>query len=403
MQLLLRLKIKDYRAVMAPLLFALALLTGAVHVANTELVLVLEDDFTDFNLSLWKHELNLGGGGNYEFQYYTNNRSNSYVEDGVLHIQPTLLADQIGEGAVRGEFAYTMNVWGAQPADLCTGNAFFGCQRDALGGGNFINPTTSARIRTAESFSFTYGRVEVRAKLPIGDWLWPAIWMLPTDNQYGNWPASGEVDIMESRGNPPSYEAGGYDSYGSTLHWGLDFSQNMFLLTHATKSGVNLAEDFHTYGLLWNETYIGTYLDEESNTVLSVQINESFWERGGWTSPPWNNPWRGRGRSAPFDRRFFLIINLAVGGVTEYFPDGVGGKPWSNSDPNSVNAFYNAQNSWYPTWNQTFQIDSVKVWSADMQAESVNRCPNNSVMPTSNAAMIAICSIILSISHLRML
>lgn len=100
----------------------------------------------------------------------------------------------------------------------------------------------------------------------------------------------------------------------------------------------------------------------------------------------------------------FLIINLAVGGVTEYFPDGVGGKPWSNSDPNSVNAFYNAQDSWYPTWNQTFQIDSVKVWterSADMQAGAMNiECPNKSVMPTSNAAMVAICSIVLSIMTL---
>lgn len=389
---------------MAPLLFMLALLTGAVHVTNTELALVLEDDFCDFNLSLWKHELTLGGGGNYEFQYYTNNRTNSYVEDGVLHIQPTLLADQLGEAAVRPDSFFTFRIWGAQPADLCTGNAFFGCERLSGGGGNVINPTTSARIRTAESFSFTYGRVEVRAKLPIGDWLWPAIWMLPTDNQYGNWPASGEVDIMESRGNPPSYEAGGYDSYGSTLHWGLDFSQNMFSLTHATKSGENLAEDFHTYGLLWNETYIGTYLDDESNTVLSVQINESFWELGNWTSPPWNNPWRGRGMNAPFDRRFFLIINLAVGGVSGFFPDGVGGKPWSDTSPNAVNEFFNAQNSWYPTWNQTFQIDSVKVWterSADMQAGAMNiECPNKSVMPTSNAAMVAICSIVLSIMTL---
>ena len=152
--------------------FTLAFLASALAVTRPELVLVLEDDFTDFNLSLWKHELNLGGGGNYEFQYYTNNRTSSYAEDGVLHIQPTLLADQIGEGAVRGFFPYTMNVWGAQPADLCTGHAFFGCERQALGGGNFINPVKSARIRTAESFSFTYGKVEVRAKLPIGDWLY---------------------------------------------------------------------------------------------------------------------------------------------------------------------------------------------------------------------------------------
>ncbi len=62
----------------------------------------------------------------------------------------------------------------------------------------------SAAVRTVESFAFTYGRVEVRAKLPRGDWLWPAIWLLPKWHQYGDWPTSGEIDIMESRGNAPS-------------------------------------------------------------------------------------------------------------------------------------------------------------------------------------------------------
>ena len=91
---------------------------------------------------------------------------------------------------------------------------FYGCDRTSGAGGNYLNPIKSARIRTAESFSFTYGKVEVKAKLPRGDWLWPAIWMLPRDNQYGDWPSSGEVDIMESRGNAPSYPPGGYDSFG---------------------------------------------------------------------------------------------------------------------------------------------------------------------------------------------
>jgi len=64
-------------------------------------------------------------------------------------------------------------------------------------------------LRTAESFAFKYGRVEVKAKTPVGDWLWPAIWLLPKDQEYGQWPASGEIDIFESRGNDASYPAGG--------------------------------------------------------------------------------------------------------------------------------------------------------------------------------------------------
>ena len=56
--------------------------------------------------------------------------------------------------------------------------------------------------------------------MPKGDWIWPALWMLPKLNAYGKWPASGEIDICESRGNAPGYPAGGVDTFGSTLHWG---------------------------------------------------------------------------------------------------------------------------------------------------------------------------------------
>lgn len=340
------------------------LLLPAVY-AERETVLALEDNFEDFDLSLWKHELTLGGGGNWEFQAYTNNRTNSFTEDGVLHFHPTLLADIIGEQNVRGGFRY--DIWGASPADLCTGNAFYGCERrsGAEGGGNYLNPIVSARIRTAESFSFKYGKVEVRAKLPIGDWLWPAIWLLPRDNQYGGWPASGEINIMESRGNSPDYGPGGYDKFGSTLHWGPDYTENKFLLTHAEKSGTNWAEDFHTYGLIWNESYIGTYVDDEDNVVLSVNTYEqSFWERGGFGNSR-SNPWRGQNNSAPFDQPFYLIINLAVGGLGGYFPDlGTNDpKPWHNNEGNPVNDFYDAKDKWLPTWTQDFEIDSVKVWT----------------------------------------
>jgi beta-glucanase (GH16 family) len=65
----------------------------------------------------------------------------------------------------------------------------------------------SARITTKQSHHIQFGKVEIRAKLPRGDWLWPALWMLPVDNAYGIWPQSGEIDIMESRGNGPEYKA----------------------------------------------------------------------------------------------------------------------------------------------------------------------------------------------------
>jgi beta-glucanase (GH16 family) len=66
-----------------------------------------------------------------------------------------------------------------------------------------INPVRSARLTTKGKQTIRYGKVEVVAKLPVGDWLWPAIWMMPEDSVYGTWPQSGEIDIMESRGNSP--------------------------------------------------------------------------------------------------------------------------------------------------------------------------------------------------------
>jgi hypothetical protein len=79
----------------------------------------------------------------------------------------------------------TMDVWGGDPASVCTGNFDYGCLRTGGAGGNIVNPVMSARLRTAETFAFKYGRVEVVAALPRGDWLWPAIWLLPVRQDYG--------------------------------------------------------------------------------------------------------------------------------------------------------------------------------------------------------------------------
>merc|ERR1712137_244674 len=163
------------------------------HVKSGELI--FEDNFDTLNFTTWQHERTLSGGGNWEFQVYDNTRTNSYVKEGVLHLMPTLLEDRYGPGFVTSG---TLNMDGGSPADECTNRAFFGCER--IGSpANGLNPTMSARIRTVNSFSFRYGRVSVRAKMPAGDWLWPAIWMLPRHNAYGTWPASGEIDIVESR------------------------------------------------------------------------------------------------------------------------------------------------------------------------------------------------------------
>jgi beta-glucanase (GH16 family) len=314
----------------------------------------------------------MGGGGNWEFEYYINNRTNSYVKDNTLYLRPTLTADRLGKAQVAGTVPMTLDIWGGTPADECTSNAFYGCSRSS-GGTNVINPIQSARVRTAGTFSFKYGRLEVEAKLPKGDWIWPAIWLLPEEQAYGQWPASGEIDLMESRGNDASYFAGGVNCFGSTLHWGPFFPEDPFQQTHGDycldgTGGKTLNDDFHVYGLVWNENEIYTYLDNDANRILNHQVNTSFWELGGWSkNPTLHNPWFGQPDHAPFDQKFYLIFNVAVGGVNGYFPDGVGGKPWSDTSNNAAQLFNNALDAVVKTWDlegegSALGIRSVKVW-----------------------------------------
>ena len=100
--------------------------------------------------------------------------------------------------------------------------------------------------------------------------------------------------------------------------------------------------------------------------MLSVPITQSFWEFGNWSDSGFSNPWTSGGQNVPFDEQFYLIINLAVGGVSGFFPDGMGNKPWSDTSPHAVNGFWDQYDQWGPTWDgegAALKIDSVKVWS----------------------------------------
>jgi len=95
-----------------------------------------------------------------------------------------------------------------------------------------------------------------------------------------------------------------------------------------------------------------------------------MWNKGQFPSDI-HNPWQySSNNAAPFDQEFYLVLNVAVGGVGGYWPDGVGNKPWSNNSPNSVNQFYDAKGQWYSTWSEksAMVVDSVKIWSIDSDA-----------------------------------
>ena len=113
--------------------------------------MVFEDEFTDFNFSVWKHEITMSGSGNWEFELYVNNRSVSNVRNGSLVITPRLTNETLGNA---GLSTADVNIWGGDPSSYCTENEFYGCEREGGAGGNIINPIQSARLRTAESFAF---------------------------------------------------------------------------------------------------------------------------------------------------------------------------------------------------------------------------------------------------------
>jgi beta-glucanase (GH16 family) len=157
---------------------------------------------------------------------------------------------------------------------------------------------TSARINTRDRFAFRYGRIEARIRLPGGQGLWPAFWLLPQDEFYGGWAASGEIDIMEA----VNLGGAGGNTVHGTIHFGGEWPDNesagssYLVPTDATA-------EFHTYALEWEPTALRWYVDD----VLYAMEN-------AWSSTAGVYP-------APFDQPFYLLLNVAVGGNFPGAPD----------------------------------------------------------------------------------
>lgn len=203
--------------------------------------LVWADEFdTNGNVDAtkWSFDLGAGGWGNEEAQNYTNRADNAVVSNGTLKII---------------------------------------AKKENYSGQSY----TSARLKSEGKFDFKYGKVEVRAKLPVGGGTWPAIWMLGSNFSTVSWPQCGEIDIMEHKGNDPG-------RIHSTLHFPGNSAGN-----GPTGSNVysNVSSEFHVYSVVWNASKINFYVDN--------QLNYSY-----------NNS-----ASLPFNANFFLILNVAMGGT----------------------------------------------------------------------------------------
>ena len=212
--------------------------------------LVWNDEFEGDRLSTqnWRFETGQNGWGNNELQNYVADE-NVKVSNGTLKI----IAKKTGNGREIGDY-------------------------------------TSTRLKSTEEF--TYGRMEIRAKLPDykGKGLWPAIWMLGNDIGTKGWPQCGEIDIMEYVSYRPN-------TVYSTIH---SMANNHVDGTEASSGPIELEtaeEEFHTYGLLWSEEYVKFYLDDIDNIKYTFERPEDF-NQDNW----------------PFSKPFYFLLNLAVGG-----------------------------------------------------------------------------------------
>ncbi|KAH8690186.1 putative gram-negative bacteria binding protein [Talaromyces proteolyticus] len=351
--------------------------TGWASVENPDYCLIFEDDFQNgINKNDWNYEIQVGGFGVGSFDWATDDPTNAYTDESGLHIVPTLTTSATNITLAEMLNGYTLNL---TSQGICTSTGNNSCARISnITTQTMINPVRSARLTTKGKHNITYGKVEVTAKLPRGDWLWPAIWMLPESDIYGAWPLSGEIDIMESKGNEGQTYNGGRNEVGGTLHWAPNAMLDAFWRTNGVRymTRGDYSDDFHTFGMEWSDSYIYTWVDSRLAQSLYVPFGKkygSMYDRGNFASMSVNgsiplDPWSVTGRfNTPFDEAFYLIMNVAVGGTDGYFADGYGNKPWVDSSATAMEQFWNASSAWEPTWGagntRGMTVKNVKLYS----------------------------------------
>lgn len=279
--------------------------------ASTGWQLVWSDEFDGANIDTtkWSFEKNCTGGGNNELQCYTDRATNAFLADGSLHI---VAKKETFSGQAKGDDDPSYNA----------------------GDTSVTRDYTSARLRTKNKGDWKYGRMEIRAKLPQGQGLWPAIWMLPTDWKYGGWPLSGEIDIMEAVNSNTGDN--GSKVYG-TLHYGDSWPNNKYTGDNTSPS-TNIWDNFHTYTVEWEDGEIRWYVD---NKHYITQTKKGWYTKGSTID------------GAPFNERFHMILNVAVGGS---WPGG----------PNGQTSF-----------PQEMQVDYVRVYQCGQDKTTGKGCATN--------------------------
>ncbi|XP_055903002.1 beta-1,3-glucan-binding protein-like [Eupeodes corollae] len=329
--------------------------------------LIFEDNFESLNWTMWKREVRIPiDTDDSMFVSFQDRSENCYVSDGKLHIVPNLLTEVPGFNETR------IRTGKMDLGAKCT--AIIDMSRECIRNARFFQvlpPVVSARINTKDFFTFRFGRVEVRAKMPKGDWLFPLILLEPAESYYGFTDySSGQMRVAFIRSNELLESKTGDDLSGKRIMGGIVLSTGDELRDSWLKSSLrrsHMGDEYHNFTLIWNEEDISLHLDGKEYGFI----------RGGFSkltqthSLPHASLWSNRHLMAPFDREFFLTLGLGAGGHSD-FPGGCLNGPtklnkaWRNHHPKAELRFWNDRENWLKTWNgdqSGLHVDYVKVYA----------------------------------------
>ncbi|XP_075233807.1 beta-1,3-glucan-binding protein-like isoform X2 [Lycorma delicatula] len=319
---------------------------------------LLEDNFNKFDNQKWRNTIKISSQEDEEFVVYNNKKENFYFSDGKLYIRPTLMNDH-------------EVVSGSLNLKKCTG--YYGsteCKRTAESY-NILPPVFSAQITS--KISFKYGIIEIRAKLPQGDWIVPQIYLEPKYKEYGQMFNSGRMVIIKSNGNKQLTTDSGENISSKKLRagivMGVDYNIKKDFSTHSVSNDWH--NDFHNFTLIWKPESISFIVDgaiiKEINTNITFQ--QPIYNYLQFSKDEIDSTWPDASYLSPFDKDFHITFGVAVGGARE-FPDSSTTKnnhkkPWINygSIKRLLN-FWQDRENWYKTWNEeesALQIDHIKV------------------------------------------
>lgn len=301
--------------------------------------LLFEDNFDSLNSTNWNSIQRFAGAPDFEFVVYMTNDVTD-VTDGRLRIKPSLLDTKFGKD-------YTSR--GRLILEDCTGQVNTNeCQRQAAGS-YILPPLISGRLNTKGKFEFLFGRIEVRAKLPRGDWIYPLITLESTENTW-EFGLHREIRIASSVGNNELRTSDGENINNRLLSAGAvtsslnESNSQSIILSKMPKrqSSKSWSDDFHIFEIEWRSGLVTTKVDQ-------VQYGEQIID-GSFSKPS------------------YLTLAVAVGGIHEFADLATSTgyvKPWRNVEAKAMYNFYRAKDNWYPTWDlQTgLQVDYVKIWA----------------------------------------